>query len=270
MLWVRKIFKFYLDASIHVALAVISLYWITVQNLNIPCNFDYVIFLFFSTIVCYNFIKYGVEAKKYVIVTKPYHKSIQIFSFLAFIVSLIFFLQLGRELWIPIVLLSILSGLYAIPFLPNSKNLRSLGAWKIVLVALIWTGLTGWLPLLDSGIPFTTNLFWLLVLRFLLVLILMLPFEIRDVHLDPQDLGTLPQLFGVTKTKYVGYVLVLLYVLLEVATRSVDSLALVRLALLVVCLWFALYRSSIRQTRYFSAFWVEGIPILMALVEYMM
>ena len=136
----QKIFKFYLDASVHVALAVISLYWVSLKNLNIPANYAVIFFLGCGTIVCYNFIKYGVEADKYLIVTKPYHKSIQIFSFIVFGFAIVFFFQLAPKLWLLLIILSLLSGLYAIPFLPSSRNLRSLGIVKIVLVALVWTG----------------------------------------------------------------------------------------------------------------------------------
>jgi len=73
-----RFFNFYLDASIHVALAVFSLVYVTTITLNISINSHLIYFIFFGTIVCYNFIKYGVEADKYFLVANPYHKNIQI------------------------------------------------------------------------------------------------------------------------------------------------------------------------------------------------
>ena len=90
----RKLLDFYLDASIHVALAVTALVLVTYLFLNIPVENPLLGFSFFSSIVCYNFIKYGVEAKKYLIVSKTYHKRIQTFSFLSFFPAIWFGVQL--------------------------------------------------------------------------------------------------------------------------------------------------------------------------------
>ncbi|MEO0900527.1 MAG: hypothetical protein AAFY00_00405, partial [Bacteroidota bacterium] len=122
----RTIFDFYLDASIHVGLAVTALVIVTSLLLNIPAQNALLGFAFFSTIICYNFIKYGVEAKKYLIVSKTYHKRIQIFSFLSFFPAIWFCIQLHPEVWITILGLSVLCLLYAIPFFPKTRNLRNL------------------------------------------------------------------------------------------------------------------------------------------------
>ena len=266
----RKIFKFYLDASVHVALAVVSLYWITLQNLNIPPNYSAVFFLCCGTVVCYNFIKYGVEAEKYLIVTKPYHRSIQFFSFIAFGFAVFFFFHLSSKLWLLLAVLILFSGLYAIPFLPSSRNLRSLGIVKIILVALVWTGLTFILPLLDNDLPLDFETLLMLIRRFVLVLLLILPFEIRDMHFDPPELRTLPQRYGVAGTKTLGYVLILVYGLL-VFIRDIPPWPELIIQLIVMCcLFLALFRSASDQQRYFAAFWVEGIPLLMALLYYVL
>ncbi len=264
----KKFFKFYLDASVHVALAVISLYWVTVKNLNISVNSAIVGFLFCSTIVCYNFIKYGVEADKYFVVTKPYHRSIQIFSFIAFGFAMYFFVQLSSKLWLLLIVLMLLSGLYALPFWPSSKNLRSLGILKIVLVAVVWTGLTAALPLLDDEVPWSFGVLLLLFRRFLLILILILPFEIRDMHFDPPELRTLPQRYGVTGTKTIGYLLVLFYLALVFIGDSLQWPEVIIQVLVICCMFLALYRSKADQHRYFASFWVEGIPIFLAVLYY--
>ncbi len=270
MRWPRKIFKFYLDASIHVALAVVSLYWVTLENLNIPANYPLTLFLWCGTVVCYNFIKYGVEADKYFIVTKPYHKSIQIFSFLVFGVAVFFFFQLPPKLWGPLLTLTLLSGLYAIPFLPSSRNLRSLGVVKIVLVALVWIGLTGVLPVLESGITWDFEVLLLLLRHFFLVLVLMLPFEIRDMHFDPPQLRTLPQRYGVARTKAIGYILLVSYGIMVFMSGNLAIWPnMIIHCLVLLFLFLALCKAKDQQHRYFAAFWVESIPIAMALLYYL-
>src|SRR5690606_31828630 len=139
------------DASIHVALAVISLVQATAIILKIPVDAHLAYFVFCGTIVCYNFMKYGVEAQKYVLVTGRYHKKIQAFSLVlfGFVLYHAWFLSIG--VWKVIAVLSILTALYALPVLPKSRNLRSLGILKILLVALVWSGITVIVPYVGAN-----------------------------------------------------------------------------------------------------------------------
>ena len=247
------------------ALAVVALYLVSVEGLNMLVNGNLVGFLFFGTIVCYNFVKYGVEADKYLIVAKPSHRSIQIFSFLAFGASLFFLLRLDRSLWGYIMALTVLSTLYAVPFLPKSKNLRSLGGLKIFLVALVWTGFTLLFPILDAGLALGADVLIQLLQRFVLVLVLILPFEIRDLQYDPPELKTLPQLLGVSNTKKLGYALVGLYVLLEFSLGA-RVVLIIYTGMTAIMLLMAVYSAGKQQLPYFASFWVEAIPIFMFLL----
>lgn len=265
-----RFFNFYLDASIHVALAVVSLYEVSAIILKSSTNWFLLGFLFFGTIVCYNFIKYGVEAKKYLIVSNPYHKAIQVFSFFAFGFAVYFFFQLSKEIWLTIMILMGVSVLYAIPLLPKAKNLRSLGGAKTFLVALVWMGTTVLLPTIDNQLEVNWDIGVLLTQRFLLVLILLLPFEIRDMDYDKPELRTLPQRVGVKKTKMLGYILTLGYFLIcflkdEFNTTEVFCKLLVSTLLLIV-----LILTRKKQHIYFSSFWVELIPMLFLGMFYFM
>jgi len=146
MKFLKRLFDFYLDASIHVALAVFSLLKITAILYKVELSNHLSLFVFFGTIVCYNFIKYGVEANKYVLIDNRYHKSIQFFSLIALVFGCYHGYFLSMESWLTIFILAGLTGLYALPVLPQSKNLRSLGGLKIFLVATVWSGITVILP----------------------------------------------------------------------------------------------------------------------------
>jgi hypothetical protein len=266
MLVFKRLFRFYINASIHVALAVVSLYFVSVRTLNIIPDGYLLGFLFFATIVCYNFVKYGVEAEKYLIVAKPSHRPIQAFSFLAFGFSLFFFFHLKPMIWGYVVFLTFVSALYAIPFLPRSKNLRSWGGLKIFLVALIWTGFTYVLPIIDNGIETSFSVFAQGIKRFLLVLVLILPFEIRDLKYDKPALRTLPQRYGVEQTKRWGYVLALAYfsiALLDVSAEWEDMVFAIMVTLILI---LVTYNAAKEQTKYYASFWVEGIPIIMVFI----
>lgn len=257
----KSIFDFYLDASIHVALAVLSLAGVTFHLLGTSSDIDLLGFIFFSVIVCYNFIKYGVEAYKYLIVSNAYHRVIQIFSFVSFGFALYFLLQLDAKIWWAAVILGLLSALYAVPFLPSAKNLRSLGGLKIYIVAFVWAGFTVFLPVLDAEMPIDWD-FWILFLqRSLLVLVLIIPFEIRDMQWDDKDLRTLPQVLGIEQTQNLGIVLAVVFFLLTFLKDGAHQAEIVlRLALTVVMI-FVLLATKRMKSKYFVSFWVEAVPI---------
>src|SRR5690606_17060357 len=165
----KSVFDFYLDASIHVAMAVLSLAGVSFLLMGTIPDIKLLGFIFFSVIVGYNFIKYGVEAYKYLIVSNAYHKFIQAFSFVSFGFSLLFFLRLEVRLWWAIGALGLMSALYAVPFLPRAKNLRSLAGLKIHIVALVWAGFTVLLPAIDAHLSLDWDFWVLFIQRFLLV-----------------------------------------------------------------------------------------------------
>ncbi|NAY92883.1 hypothetical protein GTQ34_13250 [Muricauda sp. JGD-17] len=257
----KFIFNFYLNASIHVSLAVVSLAAITFDLLAISWNFFLLGFVFFASVVCYNFVKYGVEAHKYLIVSNAYHRAIQVFSFLSFGFAIYFLWYLSPKIWVAVFVLGILSTLYAVPMLPNLKNLRSLGGFKIYIVALVWVGFTALLPILDANVLPTWDLGMLCLQRFILVLILILPFEIRDMHRDDKALKTLPQVIGPKKTQKLGLVLIGIFFLLTFFKDVVDGKEVLLRSVLVLFLVLIFLFDQRRQSNYFASFWVEGIPI---------
>nr|WP_298791536.1 hypothetical protein [uncultured Allomuricauda sp.] len=258
----KTLFDFYLNASVHVAFAVVSLILSTIVLLGISPNSSLLGFTFFGTIVCYNFVKYGVEAEKYLIVSNTYHRSIQVFSFVCFVPSLYFLFQLDQEIWMVLLILSLISALYAIPFLPNAKNLRSLGGFKIYIVALVWVGFTVFLPILDQQAALTWDIWVLFCQRFVLVLVLLLPFEIRDLKWDSKALKTLPQVLGIEKTKRLGIFLTILWFLFTFLKDELDQTEIWSRFVVSLILLVVFFYGKNMQKNYLISFWVEGIPII--------
>ena len=259
---VKRVFNFYLDASIHVALAVLALAMVTIEILSISVDMHFLWFLFFATIVCYNFIKYGVEAKKYILVANQYHKSIQFFSFVALVPTCYHAYFLNIETWLGIGFLLLLVGLYALPVLPNARNLRSFGVLKIFIVALVWSGLTVMAPLLSvKDFVFSWDVYIEAAQRFFLVFVLLVPFEIRDLAYDNKNLKTLPQRFGVANTKSFGSFGVILFFALTFLKNHISQTELIGKGLLFLTLGGLMFITKRNQPKYFSSFWVESIPI---------
>lgn len=257
----RRVFDFYLDASIHVALAVFCLAWLTGFFLDVSIDKDLAFFLFFGTIATYNFIKYGLEAEKYILVANRYHKNIQFLSLaaLAFACYHAYFLKLNT--WIGLGVLAILTGLYALPVLPKAKNLRSLSGFKIFPVALVWAGATVLLPIVQIDADISWDVQVEAVQRFLMVLALILPFEIRDLRFDAPDLQTIPQRYGIQKTKKIGIVLVVFLISMIFLKDNLEVNEIAVKAFIGITLIVALVLSEKKRSKYFASFWVELLPV---------
>lgn len=257
----KQAYDFYLDASIHVALSVFSLIYATSLLLPVPFDKNLALFVFFGTIACYNFVKYGVEAKKYVLVANQYHKNIQIASFIALIAAAYFAIKITLNVWIGIVVLAVLTGLYALPVLPQAKNFRSLGGLKIFIVALVWAGATVILPVLSTKNIISWDVWIETIQRFLLVLVLLLPFEIRDLKYDEPALRTLPQRYGITTSKAMGLLWAITFFICTYLKDNLTILDILAKAILLFGFGLMLYITQRNQDKYFSSFWVEAIPI---------
>lgn len=258
----KATFNFYINASIHIALAVVSLLKVTGIVFAIEISTYLLFFVFFSTISCYNFIKYGVEAKKYFLVAKAYHKKIQLVSLLSLIISLYCSFFLSKEAIVGCVLMVLLTGFYAIPVLSSVRNFRNLGGLKIIPVALVWSGITVIIPILNLKSSLTWDVWIETVQRFIIVLILLVPFEIRDLKYDPPELKTLPQRYGVTKSKILGAYAVVIFFLMTYLKDTITTLDLVSKGVLFLILGGLMYITKRNQSKYFASFWVEAIPIV--------
>ena len=142
------------------------------------------------------------------------------------------------------------------------KNLRSIGGVKIYIIAFVWAITTVVLPIFESQITLNSD-HWILVLqRIFIVIVLMLPFEIRDLDVDQLYLSTIPQKIGIQNTKIVGYALLGDSILLEFFKHQFNLNRFLILTFSVVLLAVFLAKSTKKRNRYYSVFWVEAIPII--------
>ncbi|MCB4807697.1 hypothetical protein LG651_05500 [Tamlana sp. 62-3] len=263
----KRLFNFYLQSSIHVALAVVSLACVTFFNYKVLIDFNMLFFLFFSTITGYNFVKFYGIAKFHHRSLATWLKYIQIFSFFCFVFLCFFAYLLQTKTLLYILGFGVVTFLYAIPFLPkhifvdSKQNLRSISGLKIYLIALIWSGVTVVLPLIEADYVLNADVVLSLMQRFIFIVVLMLPFEIRDLRYDSLKLSTVPQKIGIKTTKWVGVFLLFVLFLMEFFKDETTHLKLLTLALVCFLTGGFVVGSKIYQGKYYSAFWVEAIPI---------
>lgn len=259
----KKLLNFYLNASIHVALGVYAFVRITELYFGLTYNEALDCFIFFGTITGYNFVKYfGIAKFHHRSLTKDL-KIIQIFSLVCFMLMCYYGFQLSLEILFFYGVFGSLTILYAIPFLSGfQKNLRNISYLKIIIVAIVWAGVTVMIPVFDAeGFHFSSMLVFVLLQRFLLVCVLILPFDIRDIQFDAISLQTIPQKIGIKKTKKLGYVLLLISGLLEfmIYPEAVFKNAFI---IFFFITFIFVMRAKTKQSNYYSSFWVELIPVI--------
>jgi len=244
-----------------VGLAVSSFTAITYLHLGIPVNTELVVFCFFSTIFAYNSIKYLdliVQRKR------PLSKNLKIVLALSGValLGMAYFIQVFG--WIEIgflASLSILSYLYSNTPTNKFKSLRSVTGIKIVIIAIVWTGTTVTLPGLSENLMSYSRIWVETFQRFLLVIILTLPFDLRDLRVDYGEIKTIPQLIGIKQTKFVSGILCLLIIVSEVLFSYKILYSSITLAVVTTLLFLITAKLNLFQSKYLSSFWVEGIPI---------
>jgi hypothetical protein len=264
----KQVLNFYVNSSIHVALAVYSLAWVSLIEFDVSYDETVLCFIFYASITGYNFVKYFGIAKFHHRRLAIWLKWIQVLSFICFCFMCFyaFKLQIKTLLWIAVF--GVITFFYAMPFLPIKpfegfyQNLRNIGGLKVYIIALSWAGVTVFLPLIDNDYSISADVMLVALQRFLFILVLMLPFEIRDLQYDGLELATIPQKIGIKKTKVLGGVILIFIAGLEFLKDAILlSETMVMLLVLVVTFVFVLF-SKKNQRSYYSAFWVEAIPIL--------
>lgn len=243
MLAFRKIVNFYIRSSIHVGIAVFCLVQLSVQQWN-----SYSFLVFFGTIVGYNFLKYfeWFLTLQFFRIQYIGILGVTLFSVLGF---LWFFLQ--QDTSVQLYLLIAFGLVIWYPFI------RKIGWLKPFYVSFVVSYITLFIPLKSD-----VDVIGLFVQRFLLLSIVMIPFEILDSSKDVVAMKTLPHCFGIVRTKQIGYGLVGLFFTVSVfLPNNFYFYAFASLSSLI-----AIYFSTERRSWYYTSFWVESLPIFWLLV----
>ncbi len=255
----------------HVALAVLSFCILTAYELDLEHSIDFYVAIFCASVTGYNFVKYFGLTKFYYrsLTTKlKYIQLVSVFSLMGF--GYVFFkLQLSSQ--ILFLFLGLITFFYTIPMgVQTPKNLRSIGGVKIYIIALVWAMATVVLPVLESQQILVADHWILVVQRTFIVIVLMLPFEIRDLDTDQLQLSTIPQKIGIQNTKIIGYALLGDSILLEFFKQECNKKCFLILIFLVALLAVFLAKSTKKKSRYYTTFWVEAVPILVLVLMFIL
>ncbi|MDX1542598.1 MAG: hypothetical protein R3214_01530 [Christiangramia sp.] len=261
MKYLKNAFELYINSSIHVSLAVVAFTLITYFHYRLEVDVELLYFIFFASITGYNFVKYAGIAKLYHLSLARNLRFIQILSLFSFIALVYFTSRMELRVLMAAGILGLLTLFYAVPFLGVNKNLRSLPGLKIFIIAMVWAGCTVLLPLINAEKYLGTEILVDFIQRLMLIIVLTLPFEIRDLKYDDESLGTIPQRLGVFMTKVFGLVLILIIFFAELLQSSFQSNEFLVLIIILLLSGILLWRAKVDQEKYYCSFWVEAVPV---------
>ena len=260
MLGLRILFNVYIKTSFHVALMVLCFFEITHYQWSISTNLSDRILVFSLAFLGYNAIKYYPFSKK-IMTPLGLNKVLIPLGLFALLSSVFIFLLLSVKAQVLLFFCFVLCVAYAIPIHAKFGNLRSQYGLKIFIVAMCWTLLTAAYPLIDL-ISWDRSHYLFFLARFVLVFVATLPFEIRDVAKDQKELGTIPQLIGESKTRWLGAALLFLLFGMELLIPKAANAfptAFVLMGIAYLCALFVVKKDSSENI---TLFWVELIPAI--------
>ena len=177
------------------------------------------------------------------------------------VMSLYQFIDFKTNTQIAIIFSGILSVSY--PF-----RLRKIPFSKIFIISLVWTISTMLLLVLENKIPFNSNVIFYLLTRFLFVFAICIPFDIRDIKYDNIKLKTIPIVFGVSKSKLISFIILLLVIIVSTFQYWNDKLSIgFLIAIILSCIVSSVFinKSDEKMSDFFFSFWIESLSILLYL-----
>jgi hypothetical protein len=260
---IERIFTFYVFSNIHVALSASCLVMLTLNQMGIE-DCRSVLFVFCGTVAGYNFIR-AIEFNRLYPSMTHWIRSSVVWVFLLNVIMIAGLIYATLQFsWRDLAFMApffLLTLFYAFPFKGRIRGLRNLPGVKLFLISAVWAGVTVLFPVWANNLSFDSQVWTLFWQRFLLIFAITIPFDIRDLQLDNPDLSTLPQSLGVGRSKFIAVLALIAFFLLFYLNdfsrndRAIGfSIALISAVLIL--------RSEVHQNRFYSSFWVEGIPIL--------
>ena len=266
--WQKITLDFYVDSSLHVALSVVSLAYISLKLANEKISFSLLIFIFSSALSAYNFVKYF-SIFKIKIIKNTFYKLIFLIASLSLIISTYLFLQLVIIAKFFVFLGAILVLVYTIPINCRKDNLRNTNGWKIYIVVFTWILLTVGVPLSANLMNYGTLLFYLLFIQGIYIFVSIIAFDIRDLKIDDPKLKTIPQQLGVIRSKLLGSSLLILLILITLYKFGFKTPFSISALLCFVTLLILLNLVNSKSSKYFTNFWIESLPISWAINFYL-
>ena len=258
----RLIFDFYVKSSIHLSICLLAFCTVSYITLEIDISFLILLSSFAATLVIYNYIKFFADnlfLDHEQTLSKKLIKIITII-FLIILISVIPFLNfITVAIGLAIFTFTIA---YVIPIFGLKKNFRNLGGIKVLIVSICWSATSVLVPVAESQLFLDQKSIIVFFQRIFLIFACTIPFEIRDLKYDLSALQTIPQVYGIQKTKFLAILSLIIFLIFSFQLHHENSVIFfseLMVSMFVACL---VIFSEKQQKKYFSSFFVESVPIV--------
>jgi 4-hydroxybenzoate polyprenyltransferase len=215
-----------IQSNIYISLAAVALTVATQVQLGMhPQWHPYLFIIFFATLFEYNLHRLiTVLTNKEALKSEKHrwlNENMKVFYVLVFI-SVTGFgattLLANKNVLIIFAPIAFVTFFYSVPVLANRRHLlrlREIPYLKIFIIAIVWSTSTILLPIVQSTETFSqTHILLMLSERFLFILAITIPFDIRDLDADRnQELKTIPMLLSEKNSQNLSYLFLLIFLL---------------------------------------------------------
>jgi len=258
---VKSIIRFLVYSNIWVACCALGL-TISTEVLFGATNFKVSQFVFFATIFTYNFQRVVRLKKGQKHARKDWLNQYRLIVCLLILVggfmSLYRFIDFRSGTQLAIIFLGVLSIFY--PF-----GLRKIPFIKIFVISFVWAISTMLLLVIENSILISKNIILHLIARFLFVFAITIPFDIRDLKYDAQNLRTIPLFFGALKSRFIAVFALFICGVIAIFQHLEKALIFPNL-LALIFLYFVssifIAKSEERRGEMYFSFWGESLSLL--------
>ena len=143
------------------------------------------------------------------------------------VISIPFIIYLVLQLKISTLSLFVLPGiltiLYTTPVFGKKRRLRDIPLIKVFIISFTWAWISTLIPWLDSGANLELDIILVFLEKFLFILGITIPFDIRDFQIDKtQGIHTLPQAMGIHPAKILAILSICLCLFIVIILLLLD------------------------------------------------
>lgn len=254
--------KLIIDSRLFISAAAAGLVLSTFKIMHVDINWILVSIVFLSTFTAYTFPVFLKQTKfspKWLTFFLLYSTTgvfcaIQIWLIGSILLNMLFLVLLFCTLF------------YYLP-LGLIGRLRELPFLKVFLISFTWSIATVLVPLVFVNYPmFSLDILWLVLERFIFLLAITIPFDVRDIRTDTAGgLITLPSKFGLKRSLYMSFVLLMAYLGISAAHFGFGNILFVR----AICVFFILIliqKISLKKTSYYYTGLIDGSIIFQSIL----
>lgn len=273
----KKISDLILFGSIFIALCAVALCIETNILLHVRLNtFSFYSFVFGATLLQYNLhylIKPSAVNSSGRYVWSSDKRNIHFLLVVAGIICILLsFMHFRLHHFIMVGILALVALVYSFPLIPvgKGKRLKDFGFAKIITLAMMWTFVTVWFPVVNFSID--KNLFLLVFFqRLAFMFVLCILFDLRDVDIDKlENIQTIAVMFGKKKCYSLAYFFLAIFTFISVSIfiHSYDTGLLIAMLLSAFLVLLIIYLSKKIFNDLFYLSCVDGLMLAQAALAY--